>query len=136
MNPYELGAELALKTADVYPEAYNAAGAAGAIGGGAAGAAGGAALGNYVAQQIGRQTRQKHLLMPIPGTGFGERFFSASPGPVVGETLGALAGGAVGAGLGYHGGHLAALNHGGAPHRLANEQGQFDPRLLAYLNQG
>jgi uncharacterized membrane protein len=121
------------KTADTYPEEYASAGNLGALAGGTTGAIGGAALGDLVARHIGHATRQKHLLMSIPGTGLGESLFNWSKGPVIGEALGAAAGGAIGAGVGKHTGQLAALRRGGAPHRLVNQQGQVDPRLMQYL---
>jgi hypothetical protein len=140
MTPFNVGSKLftqsLTKQADVYPEEYNSAGNLGAIGGGAVGAAAGGALGNVLAKHIGQATRQKHLLMSIPGTGLGESFFNWSKGPVVGEALGALAGGAMGAGMGHHGGHLAALSKSQAPHRLVSPTGQIDPRLQEYLMSG
>lgn len=135
MTPNDIGSILALteagiKVAEVYPEEFQAAGNTGAIGGGVLGALGGGALGNQIARHIGKATRQKHMLIPIPGTGLGESFFNYSKGPVVGEALGAMLGGAAGAGLGHQGAQLAALRRGGAPHRLAR-----DPRLMQYMQE-
>lgn len=139
MTPYEIGAAVAVqeleKSAEVYPEEYNAAANTGMLAGGATGAMAGGALGNLVARHIGHATRQKHLMVPIPGTGLGESIFSWSKGPVVGEAVGALAGGALGAGLGHQAGQLAALRQSPQPRRLI-QGGQIDPRLLQYLQTG
>lgn len=140
MNPFDIGAQVALSAARVekkavYPEEYEAAGNLGAVGGGLSGTVGGAALGEAIAKHIGHVTRQKHLGMRIPGTGLGEAVFSTPKGPVAGEALGALLGGAAGGYAGYQGGHLAALR-GSPPGRLIHPNGALDPRLHEYLSQG